>query len=241
MPWTVPLNTADVSRWEGPTGQVAVLKVGRLLAPERDRLVWLAGRLPVPRVLAFDRRDDLDFLLMTELLGLQGADRAIVARPELLVDGLAAAVRAVHGVPTADCPFDARTEQLLAVATARPHGQLRAEDIDPRYLYRQPVELLADLNRLRPTTEDLVFTHGDPSVVNFLFNDDAVTGIIDWGLAGIGDRYRDLAIAARSITLNVGMSWVGRFFSAYGVKYDRRRVEFFALLDEFVMARPGSD
>jgi aminoglycoside 3'-phosphotransferase II len=241
VPWAVPLNTAHLSRWEGPADQTAILKIGRHLTAERDRLLWLACRLPVPEVLAFGRRDGLDFLRMTEMSGLQGADPVVLAQPAMLVDGLAEALRAVHGVPAADCPFDARTEKLLADAATRARTRLRVEDIDPRYLYRPPADLLADLNRLRPATEDLVLTHGDPSVVNFLFEGTAATGIIDWGLAGVGHRYRDLAIAARSITLNVGASWVGRFFSSYGAEYDRRLVEFFALLDEFVMTRPESD
>lgn len=234
--WAAPQNTAEVSRWEAPDGRTAVLKVGRRLGPERDRLEWLAGRLAVPRVLGFAGSDAADFLLMTELPGRPGHDPAVLARPDRLVDDLAAVLRLVHAVPTAGCPFDARTGTLLAVAEQRA-SELRAEDLAGRYLSRSPVDLLADLTALRPAEEDLVFTHGDASVVNFLFGG-STTGTVDCGLAGVGDRYRDLAVAARSIGHNVGGMWVPRFFASYGADHDRRRVEFFMLLDEFVMARP---
>ncbi|GAA5346794.1 hypothetical protein CLV97_10926 [Planifilum fimeticola] len=50
----------------------------------------------------------------------------------------------------------------------------------------------------------------------------------------MADRYRDLGIAARSITHNLGEGYVPYFFEVYGLKrVDRRKVEFFQLMDEF--------
>ena len=125
---------------------------------------WFLGEL------GFAGSDAVEFLLMTELRGRPGHDPAVLARPDRLVDDLAAVLRLVHVVPTAECPFDARTGTLLAVAEQRAFG-LRAGDLASRYLFRSPVDLLADLIRLRPADEDLVFTHGDASVVNFLFGE----------------------------------------------------------------------
>lgn len=61
-----------------------------------------------------------------------------------------------------------------------------------------------------------------------------VTGVIDWGRAGVSDRYRDLAIASRSIGQNFGPEYERLFFEAYGIaKVEEDKVRFYRLLDEF--------
>lgn len=79
-------------------------------------------------------------------------------------------------------------------------------------------EVLAGLLAVRPAEEDLVFTHGDPSLPNVILEASEltgfVTGFVDVGRAGVGDRYRDLALAARSLAYNWGEAWVPLFFEA---------------------------
>jgi aminoglycoside phosphotransferase len=54
------------------------------------------------------------------------------------------------------------------------------------------------------------------------------------GRAGMGDRYRDLALAVRSVQFNYGRGWVEPFLQASGVdSIDCKKMEFFQLLDEF--------
>jgi aminoglycoside phosphotransferase len=44
----------------------------------------------------------------------------------------------------------------------------------------------------------------------------------------------DLALAARSISFNLGAQWIAPFFAAYGLtEIDHARIAFFQLLDEF--------
>jgi len=62
-------------------------------------------------------------------------------------------------------------------------------------------------------------------------------GFVDFGAAGLGDPYRDLALIARSIRSNLGEKWVQSFFEAYGYEVDERKIEFYTLLDQFTMAR----
>ena len=61
-----------------------------------------------------------------------------------------------------------------------------------------------------------------------------MTGLVDCGRAGVGDRHQDLALAMRSPTFNFGADTVGTFLSAYGsAPIDPRALEFFTILDEF--------
>ena len=62
---------------------------------------------------------------------------------------------------------------------------------------------------------------------------DRIAGFVDVGRAGVSDRYRDLALAARSIEYNLGSEYVAPFFATYGVEPDPRRTAFYRLLDEF--------
>ena len=100
-----------------------------------------------------------DYLLMTELPGVNGGAPELTSHPGELVDGMAAVLRRVHATPATDCPFDARTPALLELAAARV-SQLRAEDFPGRYGSRLPRDLYRELVRMVPDTADEVFTHG---------------------------------------------------------------------------------
>jgi len=85
--------------------------------------------------------------------------------------------------------------------------------------------------------EDLVFTHGDYCLPNILLDRQLsqVSGLLDWGRAGIADRYNDLALAARSLARNFGDQWVPLLFTEYGLASpDRVKLQFSRALDELV-------
>ena len=61
-----------------------------------------------------------------------------------------------------------------------------------------------------------------------------MTGLVDCGRAGVGDRHQDLALAMRSPTFNFAADTVGTFLSAYGgAPIDPKALELFTILDEY--------
>lgn len=223
-----------------PGRRSMVLKIGRDLVAEERRLRWLKGRLLVPDVVAIAGQDGTDYLLMTKLPGRDGSDDRVHRDGKPFIELLAEALRTVHGTPIADCPFSATIDDLLDIAERRvSDGTLTADDFPPHYFGRSPRELLRALHELRPGDRGAVLTHGDASLPNVLFHRGQVSGFIDLGLAGISDPYRDLALAARSLTRNMGGKWIHPFLQAYGAPMDEPRLEFFILLDVFVGAPPG--
>jgi kanamycin kinase len=83
------------------------LKIGDRLARECAGLRWLEGRLPVPQVVAFDQVGAAEMLLMTAVSGTNLARLAKSARPDIIVEMLASALRAFHSASAGDCPFEA--------------------------------------------------------------------------------------------------------------------------------------
>jgi len=154
--------------------------------------------------------------------------------PQRCVELLAEGLRAWHGLPVDACPFDARLATLLAQARANAEaGRVDETDFDSSRIGRTALDLFAELAATQPRHEDLVVAHGDYCLPNVVLDGDRVAGFVDVGRAGVSDRYRDLALAARSIEYNIGREWVAPFFAAYGVEPDSRRIAFYQLLDEF--------
>lgn len=218
----------------------------RELRAERDRLQWLQSRLPVPVVCGWaenaegaDERDERarGWLLLAEAPGRMACDPAVTGDPQRVVDLLAAGLRRLHRLDIANCPFDARLDQRLAQAA----WVIRAGLADVEAVRTDhgvsAEELLARLEETRPDepAADLAFTHGDYCLPNILLDAgcDRVSAYLDWGRAGIADRYQDLSIGARSVRHNLGEEWGGRLLAAYGLSpLDRARLAWYETLDE---------
>ncbi|MCP4641800.1 MAG: aminoglycoside 3'-phosphotransferase [bacterium] len=204
------------------------------LEDEAARLRWLDGRAPVPRVAAFTVDDGHAYLLMEALPG-RDATVAAARSPEAIVRGMARALRELHAQPVDGCPFDERLDAKIRAAHEHACAGLVDEmDFDEERLGVPVDQLLDQLERDRPKHEDLVLTHGDACLPNYIFDGDRFTGFVDCGRFGVADRYQDLALAARSTIYNLGPDWVQPFFDAYGLPQpDEGLLAYYRLLDEF--------
>ncbi len=202
------------------------------LGAEAERLDWLVGRVPVPRVVAFERSEAGAFLLTEALRGV--AAHEFTGPPARCVELLADGLRRLHAIGIAACPFDARLAVRMREARANAMaGRVDETDFDAARAGRSATDLLAELEATRPADEDLVVAHGDYCLPNVVLCGDRVGGFVDVGRAGIADRHADLALAARSIAYNLGSDRVAPFFAAYGTAPDPAKIAFYQLLDEF--------
>ena len=235
-------SLAQVYRLSDAQGSVSFLKVcppntTNSLADDAARLTWLSGRLPVPKLLDYREETAFSYLLMSAIPGVDAATLAVEEwmAPAQLVRLLAIGLRQIHAVPVVDCPFDHRLAHELVAAQRRvEQGRVDEEDFDAERQGRSASSLLEELFATAPTEEELVFTHGDYCLPNIMLAENRVSGFIDIGLAGIGDRYRDLALVRRSLIRNCGAEWVPLFFETYGLpRPDEKKLAFYQLLDEF--------
>ncbi|RCS24817.1 aminoglycoside 3'-phosphotransferase [Phyllobacterium salinisoli] len=206
------------------------------LAGEVARLEWLAKHgLACPKVLAFEIQPERSLLLMTRLPGSDLASSVGKLAPERIVRILADTLKTLHAIDPASCPFDHRLDIRIEDARLRvTAGEVDEEDFDEEREGRTAESLLEELYRLKPTHEDIVVTHGDACLPNFMADDGRLTGFIDCGRLGLADRHQDLALACWSIRYNLGEKWVQPFLEAYdGPEIDQAKSAYYRLLDEF--------
>jgi aminoglycoside phosphotransferase len=245
LPVTVGMSGALVWRIETAGQPPRYLKQAagpraRELREERDRLLWLRDRLPVPSIDGWTDEGERAWLLLGAMPGVMAHEPALLGDIPALVRALGEGLRRVHDVPISGCPFDARLDVHLARVAwqievglvdepaIRADHDLSAHDFLQRLIVTRPAE----------PSGDLVFTHGDYCLPNILLTPDGagvprVTGLLDWGRSGVSDRYQDLAIGARSLRYNLGPGWEPLFFAAYGISApDSERLAWYEALDE---------
>ena len=235
-------SPAQVYRLSDEQGPISFLKVGpretlTTLAADVARLRWLVNRLPAPQVLAYHEDEQTCYLLTSVVPGTDTATLAERADTDIaqVVRLLAQGLRQVHAVPIHDCPFDQRLAHEIERIRARiAHGLVDEHMIGGPWSGRAVPDLFVELLATAPAQEDLVFTHGDYCLPNILLAGNQVSGFVDLGRAGVADRYRDLALAQRSLIRNCGAAWVPFFFAEYGLPQpDEAKLTFYQLLDEF--------
>lgn len=221
-------------------GAVVYVKVARAphrlaeLRVEADALRRLDGRLGAPAVLAY-HEDHAGWLVTTEVSGLPCHVLAETLPPRDLLASLARALRQLHDLPATGFA-DRRPSEVVRVALARAEaGLVDLDELDPERAGMDIDQLVDELTGSVPDVGPAVLTHGDPCLPNLLATPEGVvTGLVDWGRAGLADPYLDLALLHRSFLRNAGELDEGVLCEAYGVEsLDHERLAFYRLLDEF--------
>ena len=199
---------------------------------EKDVLIWLSGRLPVPRVIDYAETDDHQFLVMSQVEGRRLADLRDVPASEV-VRLFAEAIRQVQCVGVNDCPFDScvdvRLSELKYLLDA---GLAATEDLrDGEVPFDDPLELYQRLSAHRPE-QQVVFSHGDMSDGNLFIDNSPRLGYVDWGRGGKADIWCDIAHAMQNIEAELGSQHVDEFFELLGMSPDWDRIRYHLWLDE---------
>ena len=237
---TIGESPANIYRLDRNGHAALFLKVSlkshrRELLREMERIDWLQGKLPVPKVVRYEADDRNEYLLLTALPGRNAASMTGDEPNENIVRLLSAGLRMVHAVSIEECPFDMTLDGVIEEARYNVvNGLVNEADFDDIRLGRSAAEVFEELLSKRPANEDLVFAHGDYCLPNVIIDEEKVTGFVDWGSAGVADRYKDIALVVRSLKRNTGEDLATSFFEAYGLsRPDAEKVEFYQLLDKF--------
>ncbi len=201
---------------------------------------YLAGKLPVPALLADVTDDGMRYLLMSRIPGVMSCDAAWLDRPNDLIDRLAEALRMLWAVDVSDCPRCFSLTRKLDAARERiasGRADLSAFSVDG---FDDPLRLIDWLEENRPD-EEPVLSHGDFCLPNLLLDGEVIGGFIDLGACGTADRWRDISLCLCSLRRNLCGFFGGsvrpapdekRFFAALGIRPDAERLHYYLLLDE---------
>ncbi len=206
---------------------------------------WLDGKLPVPRVICHEIADGMSYLLMSRITGKMSCDKYYLERPDELVTLLAEGLKILWSVDVADCPRERTPDVELADARYNVENNLvDVNNVEPETFgeggFESPMHLLKWLEENKPVCE-LVLSHGDYCLPNIFFENGKVSGFIDLGDTGVGDKWRDIALCYRSLRHNADGSYGGKaydnvnpdmLFEKLGMEPDREKLRWYTLLDE---------
>lgn len=238
--YTEDIGRSDSSVLIFPDCVLKIEKTSELSDNEHEMLLWMDGKLPAPRVIAFDRENGSNYLLMTKQNGKMACDCGLSEEEvsRLLAKGL----KMLWQTDISFCP-NRRTilSQLDEAKKKLTDGSL--EGSFPNHKEFSDFETLwSYLFKIAPQ-DDFVFSHGDYCLPNVFLSDDGISGFLDLGRAGVSDRYEDIYMCLWSMRYNfvtLGNMEESRFtdceaifFEELGIEKDLGKLRFFELLDEF--------
>ena len=208
-------------------------------------MCWLKDKLPVPKVLAFEKEEAKSYLLMTKLSGDMACDDKFMSNPEQLVDMLAEGLQMLWQVDISNCPFDWRLDRKLQMAKyAVDNNLVDLDNAEPDTFgengFKSPRHLLEWLYENRPE-EELVLSHGDFCLPNIFLSDGKVSGYIDLVRTGVADKWQDIALCYRSLMHNFEGRFTGKqyygfkpemLFEKLKIGPDWDKIRYYILLDE---------
>lgn len=173
-------------------------------------------------VLVYCSERGTDYLITRRLPGEDCLDGVYLSDPKRLCDTTATLLRALHETPPAGCPAD-----RIASYSANVRDGFDGRHFEPA-LFAGLWEF-ASFAEARNAAEDGLSTlkpevliHGDYCLPNIILQNWRLSGFIDLGNGGIGDRHIDLLWGVWTLNYNLKTTaWTDRFLDAYG----RDRVE----------------
>ncbi len=211
---------------------------------EYQMMEWLMGKLPVPQIVKFYTNGKKNYLLMTKLKGKMACDPSIIQDLDNMARLLSKGLKKLWQVDVKECPRIINLDYKLKRALDRViNNEVDIDGAEPEIFgeegFETPMALYEYLRDNRPV-EEYVLIHGDYCLPNIFFENNEVSGYLDLGYCGIGDKWQDIALAVRSIRYNLEV--VGKeaeyskvyniFFEELGIEPDEEKIRYYRLLDE---------
>lgn len=193
----------------------AFLKMGTSggLRREREMSCFLHSHHLAPRVIDYICRDGKDYLVTEALPGYDGIDVRHQQNPQRLAEVFGQSLKLLHSLPIERCPFAGRSAELIAlteenISLRRKDDEIVGESIE------EAAERFASLKHL---ARDEVVIHGDFCLPNIIMQDYRLSGFVDLGWGGIGDRHYDIWWGIWTLEYNLHSdAFRDAFLNAYG-------------------------
>ncbi len=186
-------------------------------------------------VIAYSSKDK-DILLTRAIKGEDCIHPAYIADPKRLCDLLATELRKLHEIDCSDCPVKDRISEYLALAKKNYLADTyNKEHFPDSFGYSSGDEAWSALLRGKDQLKNEVLIHGDYCMPNVMLDSWSLSGFIDLGSAGVGDRHIDLFWGRWSLGFNLKTdAYCDRFLDAYGRdKIDSEKLKTVAAAEVF--------
>lgn len=162
--------------------------------------------------------DDRDWLLTTAVIGEDCVHEAYLIDPKRLCDTVAYELRKLHETDYSDCPILDRTAEYLAEVERNYHTGNYDQSLFPdSFGYRSAKEVYDVLTAEKDALQSKVLLHGDYCLPNIILNNWKLSGFIDVGNGGVGDRHIDIFWGVWTLWFNLKTNkYHERFLDAYG-------------------------
>ncbi len=161
---------------------------------------------------------DCDWLLTTAVIGNDCIHEEYLMYPERLCDTIAYELRKLHETDYTGCPVQDRTAEYLAGAEKNYHmGNYDKSRFPDSFGYRTAKEAHDVLIAGKGALKSKVLLHGDYCLPNIILDDWKLSGFVDVGCGGIGDRHIDIFWGVWTLWFNLKTNkYRERFLDAYG-------------------------
>lgn len=162
--------------------------------------------------------DGADWLLTARVDGEDCTHVKFLEEPERLAGTLGELLRSLHEIDFSGCPILDHTSSYLATAEKNYRaGLFDLSYADKSLCVRSADEAYSLLQKKKGLLSSEVLLHGDYCLPNIMLDSWRLTGFIDVGNGGVGDRHVDLFWGAWTLRFNLGTDkYRDRFFDAYG-------------------------
>ena len=169
-------------------------------------------------VLHYSTFEGRDLLLTSRVRGEDCTHPEYLENPTKLCDTIATKLRELHELRYTGCPVQDRTADYLALAEENYRtGNYDSSHFPDSFGYASAEEAIAVLRDGKGALKNDVLIHGDYCLPNIMLDGWRLSGFIDLGNAGVGDRHIDIFWGTWTLWFNLKTwQYTDRFLDAYG-------------------------
>ena len=159
-----------------------------------------------------------DWLLTHRLRGEDCLSLMYIQKPVHLCDITASLLRMLHDTPCADCPIqDLNAQRIVTAQNHYEAGQYDQTLFPDNWGYACAEDAISVIRRDGKYLNSGTLLHGDYCLPNIILDNWKLSGFIDVGAGGVGDRHIDLFWGIWSLNFNLKTDrYRSRFLDVYG-------------------------
>ena len=195
------------------------LKIGApgSLATEAKMTEYFRGKGLGTEIISYESYEH-DIMLSAAVAGEDCTHSMYLEHPERLADTIGELLRELHSLDFSDCPVKDRMTGYFALAEENCRtGNYDRSHFPDSFGYSSAEEAYRVMKAGRDLLKSDTLIHGDFCLPNIMLDGWRLSGYIDLGCAGVGDRHIDLFWGAWTLGFNLGTDkYRDRFLDAYG-------------------------